>query len=91
MAIDRIVVVGCGSIGQRHARLLAERTSLEVALCEPHQQCLDEALSLIGRRHTYRDFQEALQSGPDAMVIATPHGFHAEQTIAALQAGVHVL
>ena len=34
MEVKRVVVVGCGSIGQRHARLLAGRADVALELCE---------------------------------------------------------
>ncbi|MBN2133127.1 MAG: Gfo/Idh/MocA family oxidoreductase [Sedimentisphaerales bacterium] len=93
MAVRRIVVVGCGSIGQRHARLLAQRPDLQVELCEPNPDCLAEAVTATGASESksHRDFDEMLRTQPDMAVIATPHSLHAEQAIASLQAGVHVL
>ena len=93
MAVRRIVVVGCGSIGQRHARLLAQRPGLQVELCEPNPDCLAEAVAAAGvaESKSHRDFSEMLRTQPDLVVIATPHSLHAEQTIASLHAGVHVL
>lgn len=91
MAMRRIVVVGCGSIGQRHARLLAQRADLQVELCDTSEECLAAAAAVSGEPKTHRDFGDMLATKPDMAVIATPHGFHADQTIAALQAGVHVL
>lgn len=91
MAVRRIVVVGCGSIGQRHARLLSQRPDLRVELCDPNADSLAEAAAVVVKPRSYRDFDEMLSSRPDMVVVATPHALHAEQTIAALQAGVHVL
>lgn len=91
MAVRRIVVVGCGSIGRRHARLLARRTDLQVELCDSNRDCLAAAAAEVPGVRCHADFAEMLVSGPDMAVIATPHGLHAEQTIAALRAGVHVL
>ena len=84
MAINRIVIVGCGSIGQRHARLLVERQNLEIELCDPSRERLDQALAVTGDRKCYDNFQEALDSAPDAMILATPHALHADQSISAL-------
>ena len=91
MAVDRIVIVGCGSIGQRHARLLARRPNLKIDLCDPNLSCLDETMALVGERTCYNDFSEVLTSKPDAVVLATPHAMHADQAVEALEAGVHVL
>ena len=70
----RIVVVGLGSIGRRHARLLAARTELQVEWCEASSEALVIARDELGvpaRRHD--SFAAALATHPDMMVIATPH------------------
>jgi len=87
----RIVVVGLGSIGRRHARLLKERPDVAVACCEPNAQALSAAEAQLGRLSTYPDYEAALASKPDAVVIATPHRLHADQAVAALDRGIHVL
>lgn len=87
----RVIVAGMGSIGRRHARLLDERPQLSVEYCDPSRAALSRAYREIGERRTYLSFDEALASHPDLIVIATPHSLHAEQTMAALVAGVHVL
>lgn len=87
----RIVVVGLGSIGRRHARLLNERDGLAVEFCEPEAANLDLACSEIGNLPAFRSYEEALRTGPELVVIATPHDLHCEQTVQALQQGIHVL
>ena len=92
MAIKRrVVVVGLGSIGQRHARLLAERSDLAVELCEPNPATAAEARRNVGELPLHTSFSEMLQTHPEIVVIATPHTVHTETTCAALRAGAHVL
>ncbi len=56
-----------------------------------------EALAEVGEAHDvpperrFTDFNAMLDSGIDAVVISTPIAYHAEQAVAALSAGVHVL
>lgn len=87
----RIVVVGLGSIGQRHVRLLDGRGDVMVELCEPNAEILKAALSELGPHPAHRAYAAAIASKPDMVLIATPHGFHAEQTVQALAANIHVL
>jgi len=88
----RIVVVGLGSIGRRHARLLAQRGDLEVEWCESEPAALAHAEAELGRAsHVHASFTAMIETRPELVVIATPHGLHAAQAIAALQAGAHVL
>jgi predicted dehydrogenase len=88
----RTVVVGIGSIGKRHARLLAQRGDLAIEWCEPNAQILADALIELGEpSRVHHDFDAMIATSPRIVVIATPHRFHAEQTIKAMRAGAHVL
>ena len=84
-------MVGLGSIGRRHARLLNNRGDIDVVLCEPNKAMLDLAYQEVGRLPVHASFEEALDCEPDFVVIATPHQFHCDQTIQALDRGIHVL
>jgi len=87
----RGIVVGMGSIGRRHARLLAGREDVEVEICEPDDARAQAALAELGERAVHHGFDEALESRPDFLVVATPHGLHADQTVRALDAGIPTL
>jgi predicted dehydrogenase len=91
MAARRVIVVGCGSIGRRHARLLAKRSDVNLELCDTSIDNVRRSLEETGTRPTYASFDEALSTRPDIVVIATPHVLHAEQTVRALRSNVHVL
>lgn len=91
MAIKkRLVVAGMGSIGQRHARLLALRDDISLELMEPNAETLEKAIALTGRVPTHTNFEEMLQTKPDIVWLATPTNLHASQSLAALAAGAHV-
>lgn len=87
----RVAVVGLGSIGRRHARLLNERDDTEIWLVEPDPEVLALARRETGATVSHPSLDAALEAGPEAVVVATPHHLHAEQTLAALRAGCHVL
>ena len=88
----RVVVVGLGSIGKRHARLLALRPDVSVEAVEPDAEALDVARPEISELAVvHGSLEDALTSRPDIVLVATPAWLHAEQTIAALEAGCHVL
>ncbi len=92
MAVKKnIIVVGLGSIGYRHARLLRKRSELEVALCDSNMATLERAQQNLGISSIYTTFEAALDAQPNMMVIATPHNLHVPQAIQALEAGIHVL
>lgn len=87
----KMCLVGAGSIGRRHLRLLSERDDVIMAVCEPS----DESFARLNADYPdivrYTSFDAALaEGGFDAMIIATPHTLHADMTVKALSMGVHV-
>jgi len=88
--LTTILVAGTGSIGQRHARLLAERDDVELFLCDSSPACLDEACRHANCTRLFDDYRQALAAGPDAVFVCTPHGLHRPMSVAALEAGCHV-
>ncbi len=87
----RVLVVGCGSIGRRHARLLTEVPQVEVLVCDTLQENLDTALREAPGSRGFLDFDEALAAGPDAVFVCTPNHLHRPMAVAALEAGCHVM
>lgn len=87
----RVLVVGCGSIGRRHARLLRARRDVDVALCDVLEVNRLEAAEHAGCSETYGSLEEALARGFQACVVATPNDTHAPVAAAAMRAGLDVL
>jgi myo-inositol 2-dehydrogenase / D-chiro-inositol 1-dehydrogenase len=89
----RIGIAGLGRLGKRHAEALAFRTRHceLVAACSPMAEERDYASTQLGIARVYEDFDTFLADpGMDAVVLVTPTSMHADQTIAALNAGKHV-
>lgn len=87
----KVLVVGCGSIGKRHARLLGERPEVEAWVCDALTSNLEGAIEQAPGAKPYSDYQQALDDQPDAVFVCTPNDLHAPMSIAALQAGCDVL
>jgi len=89
----RVIVIGAGSIGRRHARLLSERPDVAVELCDSDPAALHRAIGELRQppAQTHADWRAAIASRPAAVLIATPHQCHAEQAVTALDAGMAVL
>ena len=87
----RVGVCGLGSIGLRHARLLAESPGVSVAAFDaaPHGLRLPPAVE--ANLTIVPSFEELLDAAPDALVVATPDALHAPQAIEACRRGIAVL
>lgn len=87
----RIGVCGIGSIGFRHARLLAQRNDVEILLCDSTQAHLDSAKHLPNLEKLTQSFEELLNSNLDGLIIATPDHLHIPLAEAACRKGIAVL
>ena len=86
----RILVVGVGSIGQRHARIVYE-LGHEVVPCDVNPALVDEVCTRHGLSESYLDYREAEGSDFDAVIVCTPNHLHAPVALAAFEQGSHVL
>jgi predicted dehydrogenase len=89
----RIAFAGTGYIAKIHARAAGKVEGVELAAVVNHRPGSMAAFAGefgIGRQ--YATVEEMLaKGGVDALVVSTPNCLHAPQTIAALEAGVHVM
>ncbi|HEX7296412.1 MAG TPA: Gfo/Idh/MocA family oxidoreductase [Pyrinomonadaceae bacterium] len=87
-------LIGCGDIAQKRvAPALAETPQSElVAVSRANASRLDEFADGFKVRHRFADWRDLVRSDDiDAVYVATPVNLHAEQTIAAIESGKHVL
>ena len=92
-ATVKIGMVGLGRMGKRHADNLAKRVDGAelVAGCSPIDEETAWAREVLGVGATYKEYRELLgHRGLDAVLLATPSVAHADQIVAALEAGKHV-
>jgi predicted dehydrogenase len=90
----RIGFIGAGGIARTHMKYLAAMENVEIiAAADISERALAGAKAQYNIAHVYTDYQEMLQEqhDMDAVSVCTPNGLHAPNTIAALQAGKHVL
>lgn len=86
-------VIGCGAIGQRRhiPECVANSASKLVALADPLKDRVESVAAKYGAA-AFTDYRQMLKHAEiDAVVVAGPNSLHAEQAIAALNAGKHVL
>lgn len=88
----RTALIGCGKVGGLHAAALTSLPeSTLVAVCD---SALDRAEAFAGRYggRPFCDFSKLIrETGAEAVFICTPHPLHAEATVIAAEAGVHVM
>ncbi len=92
MSKIKMGIIGAGGIAQdRHIPAylqLTDSVTLE-AVCDMNMETAHAVALKFGINKVYAEYKELL-SEVDAVTICTPNKFHAEITIAALNAGVHV-
>lgn len=87
----KFCLIGAGSIGRRHLRLLLERDDIEMCVVEPFDSSWEQVEKVHNGLKRYMSFEEALANGkPDVAIISTPHDKHTELAIQAIKAGLHV-
>lgn len=93
MSTLKVGVIGCGSIAKhRHLVEFAQNNQVEiVAVCDIVEGRVNEFAVKYGAK-AYTNYEELLANKEiDAVSVCTPNYLHAPVSIAALQAGKHVL
>ena len=87
----KTLIIGLGSIGRRHLRVLTEIAKIEIvclrsgkgaSLMEPDQNCGNK---------TFKSLDQAIHERPDFAIIANPTGLHVETALALARAGIPFL
>jgi len=87
----RLLLVGCGSIGKRHAQVLTELGITKLTACDPSEEQCRTMRELLPQVETVNDYDAALATGQfDAVFILTPTAMHISMAEKALKAGCHV-
>ncbi len=88
----KIAFAGTGGINKVHARA-AQSLGLDLVAAVNHRpESMTEFGKEFGIPRQYETVEAMLKDGGvDALVVSTPNYLHAPQTIAALEAGVHVM
>lgn len=89
----RFAVVGCGHIGKRHAEMITRHPEAAlVAVCDilPRQELGLENFD-VPFYSSMEEMMAALDGEADIVNVCSPNGFHAQQALLALNAGMHVV
>jgi UDP-N-acetylglucosamine 3-dehydrogenase len=88
----RIGLIGLGSMGRNHLRVLAARDDVRlVALADPVPEALGAAAALTGAQPYAEPLAMLAEAELDAVVIAAPTTAHVGLALAAIERGIAVL
>lgn len=88
----RVVVIGAGSIGQRHLRCFGRTGRAEVAVCEIDAALRQRVADQQQISRQFADLEELLASDwPQAAVVCTPAHLHVAMATALADRGLHLL
>lgn len=88
--MERFIVVGCGSIGERHIRCLRSCEGVRVTPCDPRDERLAQMQELYGTEPGLTDYADANLDDFDGVLICTPSDQHIPQALRAVESGCHV-
>lgn len=87
----KVLIVGTGSIGERHLRCFQATKRVTLALCEPQDSRRESIAKQYGIQETYATFEETLNHNFDAAVIATPAHLHVSMATQLAKHNTHLL
>jgi len=87
-----ILIVGLGSIGQRHARLLSERADVKLLLCDLSKKNQQDLIASVKNKHAvfFDDYDKALLENPDIVFVCTHNDLHVPMGIKAVEIGADI-
>jgi len=85
------LIVGCGSIGKRHARVLAGLGVADLRACDLVSEQRASLSSEVPTVRMYGSYTESLRDHPEVVLICTPPKLHIPMAVEAVKAGAHVL
>ena len=88
MLINRVLIVGLGSIGKRHLRLARDLLPNADIRVLRHQECASIPEQANG---SFSSLEQAITFAPQLAVIASPATFHVDAAQPLARAGVHLL
>jgi predicted dehydrogenase len=88
----RVGIIGSGNIARNHVRGYRAAGAQIVAIADTNPTTLETRAAEWSVRHAFGDFRDLLElPGLDAVSVCTPNAAHHAPTLAAAQAGKHVL
>ncbi len=89
----KFAIIGMGHIGKRHATMIEQNPNATLVATADTNASLKQDIESTFKVPFYSSMDALLQAGHqiDVVNICTPNGYHASQSIAALEKGYHVV
>ena len=91
MAKHRVLIVGVGSIGERHLRCFTVTGRAQTAICEVNTALREKVAKQYNVGQAYSNLEAALADVHDVAVVCTPAHLHVVMTTQLAEAGINVL
>lgn len=85
----KLLVIGCGSIGERHIKNLRTLSVDSILACDTNS----DRLHLMKEKYDaeiYNDVDDALEKNPDAVLVCTPPNLHIPMALKAAEHNAHM-
>jgi predicted dehydrogenase len=89
--IHSVLIVGAGSIGERHLRCFLQTGRVSIGVCEVNDSLRETVAERHGIKRSVKTFDAAVADDWDAVVIATPAPIHIPLALKAVNRGLHLL
>ncbi len=89
--LKTVLIVGVGSIGQRHLRCFQQTGRARLSICEVNPDLRSQVGEEYRIDRQFPDLDAALAGRHDAAVIATPAHLHVPMAVRLAEAGLHLL
>lgn len=89
--MQRILIIGTGSIGERHLRCFKATQRAVVGMCEPNETLRQEVSKRYEVREVFASLDDALKAKWDAALIATPAPSHLPIALRLADLGIHLM
>ncbi|MCM8764488.1 MAG: Gfo/Idh/MocA family oxidoreductase, partial [Candidatus Omnitrophica bacterium] len=88
----RVGIIGSGGISHSHIEAFRQLPDVEItAISDPNEEKLTFVAEKFGILKRFVNWEDILKEPMDIISICSPNAFHAQQAIAALKSGKHVL
>ena len=87
----RLLIIGTGSIGERHLRCFLATGRVTPMICETNDELAAAVAERFGVQEVFDRWENAIDSAPDAAVVCTPAHLHVDMATALLERDIGVL